>query len=38
MTHPYAELKIGVVDPVYAADNFAKWSKLFEQNVTKVAK
>ena len=38
VTHPYAELKIGVVDPVYAADNFAKWSKLFEQNVTKVAK
>ncbi len=38
VANPYTDLKINVIDPVYAADNFGKWSKLFEQNVTKVSK
>ena len=38
VANPYADLKINVIDPVYTADNFGKWSKLFEQNVTKVSK
>jgi len=38
VVNPYAELKINVVDPSFAADNFGKWTKLFEQNVTKVSK
>jgi hypothetical protein len=27
-----------VVDPNFIIDNFAKWTKLYEQNVTKLPK
>lgn len=36
--NPYADLKINVVDPNFIIDNFAKWTKLYEQNVTKLPK
>jgi hypothetical protein len=31
-------LKIEAVDPVATIDSYAKWSKLFEETVTKNAK
>jgi iron(III) transport system substrate-binding protein len=34
----YSNLKINVVDPVFIIDNYAKWTRLYEQTVTKVAK
>ena len=37
-TNPYPELKIQVIDPNYIIDNYAKWTKLYEQNVTKIPK
>jgi iron(III) transport system substrate-binding protein len=38
VSNPYPELKINVIDPNYIIDNYAKWTKLFEQNVTKIPK
>jgi hypothetical protein len=38
VVNPYADLKINVVDPNYIIDNYAKWTKLYEQNVTKIPK
>lgn len=38
VTNPYPELKINVIDPNYIIDNYAKWTKLYEQNVTKIPK
>ena len=35
VANPYASLKLDVVDPVFTVDNYAKWSKLFEDTVTK---
>jgi len=35
---PYPDLKIEAVDPVATIDSYAKWSKLFEETVTKNAK
>lgn len=35
---PYPDLKIEAVDPVATIDSYAKWSKLFEDTVTKNAK
>ena len=34
----YPNLKINVVDPVFIIDNYAKWTRLYEQTVTKVPK
>ena len=35
---PFPDLKIDVVDPIATIDGYAKWSKLFEDTVTKNAK
>jgi iron(III) transport system substrate-binding protein len=35
VTSPYPDLKLDVVDPAFTVDNFAKWSKLFEDTVTR---
>ena len=35
---PYPDLKLHVVDPDYTVDNYAKWSKAFEDAVTKQAR
>jgi ABC-type sulfate transport system substrate-binding protein len=35
---PYPELKVDIVDPVATLANFTKWSKLFEDTVTKPIK
>lgn len=35
---PYPDLKLHVVDPDYTVDNFDKWSKAFEDTVTKQAR
>jgi iron(III) transport system substrate-binding protein len=37
VVNPYPSLKIDVVDPVATIDGYAKWSKLFEDTVTKNA-
>jgi iron(III) transport system substrate-binding protein len=34
----YPNLKINVVDPIFIIDNYAKWTRLYEQTVTKVPK
>ncbi len=38
VTSPYPDLKIEAVDPVATIDSYAKWSKLFEDIVTKNTK
>jgi len=38
VSNPYPELKINVIDPNYIIDNYATWTKLFEQNVTTIPK
>lgn len=35
---PYPDLKLHVVDPDYTVDNYAKWSKAFEDAVTRQAR
>jgi len=34
----YPNLKINVVDPVFIIENYAKWTRLYEQTVTKLPK
>ena len=36
VSNPYPDLKLQVVDPNFIIDNYAKWTKLYEQNVTKI--
>ena len=35
---PYPGLRLDVIDPVFTVDNYGKWSKLFEETVTKKAR
>lgn len=35
VSSPYPDLKLHVVDPAFTIDNYAKWSKSFEDTVTK---
>jgi iron(III) transport system substrate-binding protein len=38
VTSPYPDLRLDVVDPAYSVDNYAKWSKLFEDTLARQGK